>query len=312
MFSFLSLDLKSIGPIFGQPETLVRKISVHRSATMGPKTSLRQVIIKNTQAQKIPEAGQSTISLPVARSQSHLSTNHIPTLAPRRTERIRLETALSRVWTKDILPFPGMAPRRAENPIRASANSVMRKLSMASIASNFSKRSPSYSSLGHARSEESFRTAGRSSQQGSKNHATHADRRPYATVVDFHNPPAAFLPTDFELQDGPSDRHRKLGNRAGLNERSSERSVKRSRHLSTIYIRPQPREPAQPQRAGEASNGSDTTVIHLPTVAREKLFEKDKQMKPSQAAQPSQAPPNNASAPKQPPKTKNRLFRFWM
>jgi hypothetical protein len=88
--------------------------------------------------------------------------------------------------------------------------------------------------------------------------------------------------------------------------------VKRSRRLSTIYIRPQPRELAQPQRAEEASNGSDTTIIHLPTVAREKLFEKDKQMKPSQAAQPSQAPPNNAFALKRLPKTKNRLLRFWM
>ena len=311
MFSFLSLDLKPIGPIFGQPEILVRRMSVHRSATMGPKTSLHQVIIKNTQAQKIPEAGQSTISLPVARSQPHLSTNHIPTLAPRRAERIRLEMALSEVWTKDILPFPGMAPR-AENPIRVSANSVMRKLSMASIASNFSKRSPSYSSLGHTRSEESFRTAGRSSQQGGKNHATHADRRPCPAIVDFHNSPAAFLPTDFELQDRSSGRRRRLGNRAGLNERSSERPVKRSRRLSTIYIRPQPREPAQPQRAGEASNGSDTTVTHLPAVAREKLVEKDKQMKPSQVAQTSQVPPNNASAPERPPKTKNGLFRFWM
>lgn len=182
-----------------------------------------------------------------------------------------------------------MAPRRAENPIRASTNSVMRKLSMASIASNFSKRSPSCSSLGHTRSEESFRTVGRSPQKDSKNHATHASRRPCPTVVNFHNSPAAFLPADFELQVRPSGRRRRLGNRAGLNERSSEQSVKRPR-LSIIYIRPQPREPAQPQRAREASNGSDTTVTHLPTVAREKLVEKDKQMKPSQVAQHSQAP----------------------
>lgn len=139
-----------------------------------------------------------------------------------------------------------MAPQRAENPIRASVNSVMRKLSMTSIASRFSKRSPSCSSLEHTRSEESFGTAGRSSQQGSKNHATHADRRPYPTVVDFHNSLAAFLPADFELQVRPSGRRRRLGNLAGLNERSSEQSVKRSR-LSIIYIRPQPREPAQSQ-----------------------------------------------------------------
>ncbi|OCL09815.1 hypothetical protein AOQ84DRAFT_375486 [Glonium stellatum] len=319
MFSFLSLDLKSIGPIFGQPQNPVRRMSVHRSATMGPKMSLHQVIIKNTQAQKSPEPGQSTISLPVARSQSHLSTNHIPTLAPRRAERIRLETALSEVWTKDILPFPGMATRRAENPIRASANSVMRKLSMASIASNFSKRSPSYTSLGHTRSEESIRSSRRSSQHGLKTGAAHVDRRPAPAVVDFHNAPAAFLPTDFELQERPSGRRRRVGNRAGLNERSSERSLKRSRRLSTIYIRPQPREMGQPRpRAREASNGSDTTVIHRAAPVTEKLVENNKLAKPMQAAQTPQTPqtpPANGSTPKRPPKTpktKNRLFRFFM
>lgn len=52
------------------------------------------------------------------------------------------------VWTRDILPYPGMTGRaRGEHLVRASASSMMRKLSVASIASNFTKRSGSMASL---------------------------------------------------------------------------------------------------------------------------------------------------------------------
>lgn len=61
---------------------------------------------------------------------------------------MRLENLISDVWTREILPFPGMTSRtRSEHLVRASASSMMRKLSVASIASNFTKRSGSYISL---------------------------------------------------------------------------------------------------------------------------------------------------------------------
>lgn len=75
-------------------------------------------------------------------------TNRIPVLAPSRADRIRLETLLADVWTREILPYPGMTSRaRSEHLVRASASSMMRKLSVASIASNFTKRSGSMASL---------------------------------------------------------------------------------------------------------------------------------------------------------------------
>ncbi|KAF2090987.1 Dbl homology domain-containing protein [Saccharata proteae CBS 121410] len=198
LFSSLSLDLKAIGPVFGQPEAFTRRMSIRRAATLGPKSNLHQVIIKNTQTKKVLAATQSTTSLPVARSQSHLSAAHVPTLAPRRAERVRLETALGDVWTKDVLPFPGMGPRRAENPIRASANSVMRKLSMASITSNFSKKSGSYGNLSQLRKDEVIKAQKRSPPGSGASVASTSRKRP--VVVDFHNAPAAFLPADFELK----------------------------------------------------------------------------------------------------------------
>lgn len=65
-------------------------------------------------------------------------------LAPPRGERARLEALLSDVWSREILPFPGMTMKsRSENLVRSSASTVMRKLSVASFASSFTKRSAS-------------------------------------------------------------------------------------------------------------------------------------------------------------------------
>ncbi|KAF2471073.1 uncharacterized protein BDR25DRAFT_286486 [Lindgomyces ingoldianus] len=320
MFSSLSLDIRSIGPVFGHADSLVRRMSVHRAKTLGAKTHMTQVIIKNTQAQKSPDPPPAIAPNSVSRSQSHMSTNHVPTLAPRRAERIRLETALEDVWTKDILPFPGMGNRRVENPIRASANSVMRKLSMASIASNFSRRSPSFSSLSNTRSEESFGSKVHKISQGNLRARSAADRRPAPAVVDFHNAPAAFLPTDFELQDvRPTSRRRRLANRATGTERSSEVSTpgkpKRSRRLSTHISLPRT-DLSSRLEARTLSGGSGTAVLHSPdtTVELDKHRENEKQRRKEKG---ELTPPPRATSTGTPHakrflKSKSRIFKFWI
>lgn len=112
-------------------------------------SGLCQVIIKNTNAFK-----DTSSSAAINRSQSLLTTNRIPVLAPSRAERMRLEALLADVWTREVLPFPGMTSRAwSEHLVRASAHSMMRKLSVASITSNFTKRSGSMASL-HKYAEE--------------------------------------------------------------------------------------------------------------------------------------------------------------
>ncbi|KAF8866627.1 Dbl homology domain-containing protein [Acephala macrosclerotiorum] len=149
LFTTLSLAIKPLGSVFGKPGTIARRISIHRATTVGPMSGLYQVIIKNTNAFK-----ESASCANINRSQSLLTTNRIPVLAPSRAERIRLEALLTEVWTRDILPYPGMTGRaRGEHLVRASASSMMRKLSVASIASNFTKRSGSVASL-HAATED--------------------------------------------------------------------------------------------------------------------------------------------------------------
>ena len=116
------------------------------------------MIIKNTNALKdIPKSVSTTA---INRSQSLLTTNRIPILAPSRADRIRLEALLADIWTRDVLPFPGMTGRaRSEHRVRASASSMMRKLSVASIASNFTKRSGSVASLQRAVEADAFADA---------------------------------------------------------------------------------------------------------------------------------------------------------
>ncbi|KAM5356237.1 hypothetical protein ACJ41O_002883 [Fusarium nematophilum] len=50
--NFLSLDIKSLGPVFGRPGTIARRMSVHRATTVGPKSPLFHVILKNTSAMR--------------------------------------------------------------------------------------------------------------------------------------------------------------------------------------------------------------------------------------------------------------------
>jgi hypothetical protein len=326
-FSCILPGAKSLGPAFEANGGFARRKSIHRAATLGPKTNLHQVIIKNTNAQKL--GGDDNV-LPMMRSQSHMSASHIPTLAPRRTERIRLEAALGEIWTRDVLPYPGMTSGRMETHIRASANSVIRKLSMASIASNFSmsKRSNSFTSLTTQRIEESgFSTSQRSLQSVSSITKYRTDvegmrnSRPSPVVVDFHNTPSAFLPEDFELK--PKQNHlckrRRMANRAGTSEVSdvskeatTPRQMtpigvyldksKENHHLTERHIVCQT--PVQMLRAQSSTGGasirtpdrSDTTAVPLGSAIIQ--------------AQEHMSPPTFQGPTKCPVKARSLLFKF--
>ncbi|KAI1839947.1 hypothetical protein JX266_013849 [Neoarthrinium moseri] len=145
--SSLSLKIKSLGTVFGKPGTVARRLSIHRATTVGPKSPLCQIILKNTTT--IRDSGGAGSESPINRSQSLLTTTaRIPVLAPSRSERARIEALLTDVWSRKVLPFPGITTRaRSEHLVRTSASTMMRKLSVASITNSFSKRSTSSASL---------------------------------------------------------------------------------------------------------------------------------------------------------------------
>ncbi|KAF2751542.1 hypothetical protein M011DRAFT_523497 [Sporormia fimetaria CBS 119925] len=320
LFSSLALDMKSIGPVFGHADSLVRRMSVHRAATLGSKTTVAQVIIKNTQAQKLPEV-PPPFSPPVARSLSHMSHNHVPTLAPRRAERVRLETSVEDVWTKDILPFPGMSNRRVEDHIRASANSVMRKLSMASIASNFSRRSPSFSSISNARSDESFGSRVHKAPGNTRSRSA-AEGRSAPALVDFHNAPAAFLPTDFEIQDSrPSSRRRRLANRAVGGERSSERFnekympaiPKRARRFSNQPILPRTDIPRRVDSLTTCTAMEAAILQQKGATATRGILQENENQRNVHVGRPAAMRAASADLPTRKfLKSKSKIFKFWM
>lgn len=156
LFTTTSLDLKPVGNIFGQPGTLARRISIQRAATVGMRSNVCQVIIRNTHKSMDTQECRYPLSPSMNRSQSLLTTHRITVLAPKRSSRIRLEHSLGDVWTKDILPFPGMVSARGDHLIRASAGSLIRKISMASISSPFGRRSSSLSVVPVRKSNETF------------------------------------------------------------------------------------------------------------------------------------------------------------
>lgn len=65
-------------------------------------------------------------------------------MAPPRAERARLESLLADVWSRDRLPFPGISNRHGSGHL-VRASSMMRKLSIASLAESLNKRSGSLS-----------------------------------------------------------------------------------------------------------------------------------------------------------------------
>ncbi|KAJ4272288.1 hypothetical protein NW762_000999 [Fusarium torreyae] len=131
---FLSLDIQSLGAVFGRPGTIARSLSVRQTAIAGSDLSSCHFILKNTSARR-PSTGSAGSAIGLNRSQSLLSTKaRTPVLAPSRSERARLEILLADVWSQDVLPRPSMTSiARNEQMVRRSASTVLRKLSVVSM-----------------------------------------------------------------------------------------------------------------------------------------------------------------------------------
>lgn len=151
-YALLNMDMKPLFQTFRQSEKIIRPLSLQRASTI-PRAASCQVIIKNTNAMKDSPIRNISPSDTVGRSHSLMASNRVPVLAPKRMERTRMEHQLADVWTRELLPYPGMGGQRGDNMIRNSASSMLKRLRGASLSSTFSKRSTSVSSLADSRSE---------------------------------------------------------------------------------------------------------------------------------------------------------------
>ena len=255
-------------------------MSIHRATTVGAMSGLCQVIIKNTSAFK--EVPHSSSAASINRSQSLLTTNRIPIIAPSRAERIRLEALLADVWTRDVLPFPGMTVRaRSEHPVRASASSMMRKLSVASIASNFTKRSASFASLQKAAEDDvpAEVEGTKPPQTGTESHLRDSNLK-----LDFQGPSGSRLSV---IQDEKENIQRELSLKSGPKD-SPVGTMKRLATLkvSKSWATDGQRIVTPPLRTSSANSLHQNRVIPCATVAVEPIEEKEKIGHP----QPAQAP----------------------
>ena len=152
LYAVMNLDMKPFGQVYRYGDKTDHALSIQRAATL-PRSTSYQVIIKNTNATKDQQNRNVSPLDSVSRSQSLMASNRVSILAPKRTERARMEHQLAGVWTRELLPYPGMGGQRGENMIRNSASSMLRRLRGTSLSSTVSRLSTSVSSLADSRSE---------------------------------------------------------------------------------------------------------------------------------------------------------------
>jgi hypothetical protein len=153
-FTAVTSALKLVGVAFGQAGTLARRLFVQRAATVGNRTNMYRVIIRNTHKPQDSRDSRDPSAALINGSESLLTTRKTVILTPKRSERIRLEYALGDIWTRDKLPYSGVTTSWSGQVIRASAGSLVRKLSLASMHGTFARRSMSLTTANQRRSNE--------------------------------------------------------------------------------------------------------------------------------------------------------------
>ena len=153
-FTAVALAVKPVGVVFGQAGTLARRLSVQSAATVSNRTNMCQVIIRNTHKPQDSRDSRDPSAALINGSESLLTTRKTVILTPKSSKRIRLEYALGDIWTRDKLPCSGVTTSWSGQVIRASAGSLVHKLSLASMHGTFARRSMSLTTANQRRSNE--------------------------------------------------------------------------------------------------------------------------------------------------------------
>jgi hypothetical protein len=121
----LNLKPKLSLAVEGRRPNMERRCSATSVPQLNSESIRIDLIIKGTEA--TPRAGHDSPKL--GRSRSLQTNRQIAILTPKRQDRMRMERRLSGIWTRDIIPYPGMHTGRGELMIRSGAGSLFRKLS---------------------------------------------------------------------------------------------------------------------------------------------------------------------------------------
>jgi hypothetical protein len=133
-FFLLALQLSPLGREHGASALLTRRSSLRSQAPpMSLKLQLEQVIIKKTHLPLHDEEVRQVHDGEIERSRSLVMPSSPTILAPRRQDRVKLERHIADIYTRDVLPYPGMVLAKGRSP-----GSLMRKIS---FRTPFSRRS---------------------------------------------------------------------------------------------------------------------------------------------------------------------------
>ncbi|KAL1859928.1 hypothetical protein Plec18170_001875 [Paecilomyces lecythidis] len=126
-YSMMSLALEPL-PLMGDRLTLLtRRSSVQSLTTTSPRLKPKLVVIKRTNLPS--QLDDPVYAAEIGRSLTSHTMHSAVILSPRRHDRVRLERFIADIYTRDVLPFPGMILKRAEYLLLASPGSLMRRLS---------------------------------------------------------------------------------------------------------------------------------------------------------------------------------------
>ncbi|PYH94759.1 rho guanyl nucleotide exchange factor [Aspergillus ellipticus CBS 707.79] len=128
-YSFLTLELSPLADVAGQTSSLPRRPSMQELTTSQSQATSQDTVIKNTDL-----SHRMLIPDPEDGEAKRLERYSSCPATPRKQDRIRLERAISSIYTKDLLPYAGMT--------LAAGNIFTRHLS---LPSRLSRRSSSVS-----------------------------------------------------------------------------------------------------------------------------------------------------------------------
>ena len=144
---FLDHRMFPIGVCTASPGNAAWRVGI-QNELRAKKVNTKLVNIKSvSQSRDASDSPASNVSSSFRRSNPPKMAGRILSFAPERSDRARLAQVLDGIWTKELLPFPESTMQRSGNFIRASKNTVIRKLSKASTTTQSSKRTISHKSL---------------------------------------------------------------------------------------------------------------------------------------------------------------------
>ncbi|KAJ5593893.1 uncharacterized protein N7459_000101 [Penicillium hispanicum] len=136
-YSFMNLNLLPLDRAQYAVASLARRTSMD-SLAISRKFNSQYIVIKKTYSPHNSEEATSQLDGEIERSKMPIARGSL-TVTARRVDRVRLERYMADVYTRDVLPLPGMVLGRGDLFRRGS---IMRRLS---LHTGFNKRSSSVS-----------------------------------------------------------------------------------------------------------------------------------------------------------------------